>query len=71
MDGVLSDDDIQQRAAQIAPVDCLVRQGGVLAMKPLIVHASSKSQSPAPRRVIHIEYSASGRLEAGLELAVA
>jgi ectoine hydroxylase-related dioxygenase (phytanoyl-CoA dioxygenase family) len=69
--GVLSDDDIQQQAAEIAPVDCFVPQGGVLAMRPLIVHASSKSQSSSPRRVVHIEYAASRTLEAGLELAIA
>jgi ectoine hydroxylase-related dioxygenase (phytanoyl-CoA dioxygenase family) len=69
--GVLSDDEIQMRAAQITPVDCLIRKGGVLVMRPLILHASSKSQSEAPRRVVHIEYAASSTLDAGLELAVA
>jgi ectoine hydroxylase-related dioxygenase (phytanoyl-CoA dioxygenase family) len=51
--GVLSDDAIHQLAAQIAPVDCLVPQGGVLAMRPLLVHSSSKSQLETPRRVLH------------------
>jgi hypothetical protein len=40
-------------------------------MKPLLVHASSKSVSSAPRRVVHIEYASSLRQEAGLELAIA
>ncbi len=26
-------------------------------MRPLIIHASSKSQSDKPRRVLHIEYA--------------
>jgi ectoine hydroxylase-related dioxygenase (phytanoyl-CoA dioxygenase family) len=69
--GVLSDDAIQELAAQIAPVDCLVPQGGVLVMKPLLVHASSKSQTKMPRRVLHIEYSQTTSVGAGLELAVA
>ena len=32
--GILSDDDIQRLAVQIAPVDCLASQGAVLAMRP-------------------------------------
>jgi hypothetical protein len=43
VNGVFSDDGIQQLAAQLAPVDCLVAQGGVLAMRPLILHASIAS----------------------------
>jgi ectoine hydroxylase-related dioxygenase (phytanoyl-CoA dioxygenase family) len=39
-------------------VNCLVPAGGVLLMKPLLLHASSPSQSPKHRRVIHIEYAA-------------
>jgi ectoine hydroxylase-related dioxygenase (phytanoyl-CoA dioxygenase family) len=69
--GVLSDDDIEGLAAKTAPIDCLVPQGGVLAMRPLLIHASSKSQSEAPRRVLHIEYAASNMVDAQLELAVA
>jgi len=68
--GVLTDDDIEQLAAKIAPIDCLVPQGGVLAMRPLIVHASSKSQSQVPRRVVHIEYAACSNFAAGLDLAI-
>jgi hypothetical protein len=43
----------------------------VLAMRPLLIHASSKSQSDVLRRVLHIEYSASMAVGKGLELAVA
>ena len=69
--GVLGDDAMHDLAAQITPMDCLVGCGGVLAMRPLLVHASSKSQDPAPRRVLHIEYAASTVLAEGLSLAVA
>jgi|SRR5580658_675974 hypothetical protein len=69
--GVLSDDALQELAAQIDPVDCLVPQGGVLVMRPLLVHASSKSQLEAPRRVLHIEYAASMMIDTNLELNVA
>jgi len=41
--GVLSDDEIRALAAKVPSVDCLVPKGGVLAMRPLTVHASSKA----------------------------
>jgi Phytanoyl-CoA dioxygenase (PhyH) len=69
--GVLENEPIQRLAAEIEPVDCIVPLGGVIAMKPLIVHASSKSQSPQPRRVLHIEYAPSLDLQDGLKLALA
>jgi ectoine hydroxylase-related dioxygenase (phytanoyl-CoA dioxygenase family) len=68
--GVLTDDEIEEFAAKIAPVECLVPQGGILAMRPLLIHASSKSQSETPRRVLHIEYAASRMVDTCLELAV-
>jgi hypothetical protein len=40
-------------------------------MRPLIVHASSKSLHDAPRRVLHIEYAASLKIDHGLDLAAA
>jgi hypothetical protein len=52
--GVLTDDAIERLASQIAAVDCLIAAGGVVAMRPLIVHASSKSLIEAPRRVLHM-----------------
>jgi len=70
-DGVLNDDAIEQLTSTIEPVTCLVGRGGVLMMRPLIVHASSKVTTAAPRRVLHIEYSASSTLDSGLDLAVA
>jgi ectoine hydroxylase-related dioxygenase (phytanoyl-CoA dioxygenase family) len=69
--GVLSDDSLHELSTQIAAVDCLVPKGGILAMRPLVVHASSKSQSNAPRRVLHIEYAAASAIADGLELAIA
>jgi ectoine hydroxylase-related dioxygenase (phytanoyl-CoA dioxygenase family) len=69
--GVLSDDSLHALSTQIEAADCLVPRGGILAMRPLVVHASSKSQSNAPRRVLHIEYAASSAIGDGLELAIA
>jgi ectoine hydroxylase-related dioxygenase (phytanoyl-CoA dioxygenase family) len=55
----------------IAPVECVVPRGGVVAMRPLLLHASSKSRIDAPRRVLHIEYSDTLTFAGGLELATA
>jgi len=38
-------------------VICNVPGGGVMLMRPLLLHASSKSASQTRRRVIHIEFS--------------
>jgi ectoine hydroxylase-related dioxygenase (phytanoyl-CoA dioxygenase family) len=67
---VLSDGAIHQLAARVPAITCPVSRGGVLAMRPLLVHASSKSQTEMPRRVLHVEYAASVNIADGLELAV-
>ena len=69
--GVLSDDRVHEVATRIAPIDCVVPRGGVVAMRPLLIHASSKSQTEMPRRVLHIEYAASDSIANPLELAIA
>ena len=68
--GVLEDEEIARCASQVAPVVCTVAEGGVLAMRPLLLHASSKSLDPTPRRVLHIEYAAARDSGDGLQLAV-
>ena len=69
--GRLSEERIRQLARDITPVECIVNAGGVVAMRPLVVHASSKSRSPLPRRVLHIEYAKGLNLGSGIQLAVA
>ena len=69
--GVYSDDQIEQLARSTAPVDCVAPSGGVVAMRPLTIHASSKSTDGQPRRVLHIEYTATMNFGSGIELAVA
>ena len=69
--GVLTDADIASLVAKESAVDCLVSIGGVIRMRPLIVHASSKATNGRPRRVLHIEYASSLQLAEGLELAIA
>lgn len=39
-------------------ITCAVRKGGVLLMRRLLLHASSASAAPKPRRVIHLEFAA-------------
>jgi ectoine hydroxylase-related dioxygenase (phytanoyl-CoA dioxygenase family) len=68
--GVLNDDYMHVLSTSINPVECLVPQGGILAMRPLLIHSSSKSQIDADRRVLHIEYASSSSIAAPLELAV-
>jgi ectoine hydroxylase-related dioxygenase (phytanoyl-CoA dioxygenase family) len=69
--GVLSDDSVHEIAAHAAPVDCVVPKGGVLVMRPLLIHASSKSHLEKARRVLHIEYAASDFIAKPLQLAIA
>jgi Phytanoyl-CoA dioxygenase (PhyH) len=69
--GRLSEERIRQLASDLEPVECIVPAGGVVVMRPLAVHASSRSRSEAPRRVLHIEYACALDLGAGIEPAVA
>ena len=69
--GVLTDEEVFRRARERSAVDCVVRRGGVLRMRPLLIHGSSKSARPEPRRVLHLEYAASLEVGNGLRLRVA
>lgn len=69
--GVLSGDQVAQLAKERSPCECVVAKGAVLAMRPLIVHASSKAVSQEPRRLLHIEYAANETFGSGLTLAKA
>lgn len=69
--GVLTESDIARLTTEVLAADCTVSTGGVVVMRPLIVHASSKAESDLPRRVLHIEYARSLDLGDGLKLHVA
>ncbi len=69
--GVLTDDQIHALAVQTPSVSCIVPRCGVLAMRPLVIHASSKSTSKIPRRVLHIEYASSPFVDDDMEVAIA
>jgi ectoine hydroxylase-related dioxygenase (phytanoyl-CoA dioxygenase family) len=68
--GVLEDEQVHQQVIHMTAVECLVPSGGILAMRPLLIHSSSKSRSEADRRVLHIEYAASPSIAAPLDLAI-
>jgi len=68
--GVLTTDEILTLAREGTTVDCLAKRGGVVAMRPLLIHASSKAESESPRRVLHIEYASSLDLAPGIRLAM-
>ena len=68
--GILSEAEIERHATYDDPVDCLAARGGVVAMRPLVIHASSRSRSQAPMRVLHIEYAANSDVAAPLHLAI-
>jgi ectoine hydroxylase-related dioxygenase (phytanoyl-CoA dioxygenase family) len=68
--GVLSDQTVMELVSANDGVECCVPQGGVIAMRPLIIHASSKVRNAKSRRVLHIEYADSLELADGIRLAV-
>jgi ectoine hydroxylase-related dioxygenase (phytanoyl-CoA dioxygenase family) len=59
-------DQLEKAKAQFSEVICEVAAGSVLALRPLLLHASSPSETPGHRRVVHIEYAAKD-LPNGLE----
>lgn len=56
--GKLSQDQIEHLRGQVTEVACTARRGGLLAFRPLLLHASSASSSPRRRRVAHFEFAA-------------
>ncbi len=69
--GVLTDDEVHSLVSNHAATDALAPRGGVIAMRPLVIHSSRKTTSSEPRRVLHIEYSDSLELAPGVRLAIA
>jgi ectoine hydroxylase-related dioxygenase (phytanoyl-CoA dioxygenase family) len=71
LSGVLSDAQVHETSLRVQPVSCTVAAGGVVVMRPLIVHASSKLTDYASRRVLHLEYAPTLDVEPGLRLRAA
>ncbi len=68
--GVLTDEEISAAVKERGFVECEIPKGGALAMRPLLIHSSSKARTKDARRVLHIEYADSLRFGPGIELAV-
>lgn len=68
--GILEADDIAYWRGSHVQTVCPAGRGDIIAMRPLILHSSSVSESPVHRRVLHIEY-AGAVLPASLEWAEA
>jgi ectoine hydroxylase-related dioxygenase (phytanoyl-CoA dioxygenase family) len=64
--GKLADVEIDRWKQLSSGISCNLEPGGILLMRPLLVHASSMATIPSHRRVIHLEY-ASCELPLGLE----
>lgn len=56
--GRLAAADAVAAASAACPRLCAVQAGDAMLMRPLILHASRKSVSARPRRVVHLEFAA-------------
>ncbi len=56
--GRLSEAEIEHWKNSNPEMVCNMNPGGVVAMRPLLLHASSEASTPLHRRVIHLEFSA-------------
>jgi Phytanoyl-CoA dioxygenase (PhyH) len=66
--GLLDENEIQCYVSKAKPFVCGACRGTVLAMRPLLLHASSPATTPTHRRVLHLEFAADP-LPGGLEWA--
>ena len=55
--GRLSSTEIQELRQTQSEEVCVVPAGGVLLMRPLLLHASSPSKTLRRRRVLHLEFA--------------
>jgi len=64
--GILSSAEILRATEHVPATTCVVDRGGIMAMRPLLLHSSIKASGTQPRRVLHIEYA--NRLDFGNNL---
>ena len=69
--GVLTPREISNIVSGQSFVSCHVGRGGILAMRPLLLHSSSKAVVERRRRVLHIEYADCFDFGNGAHLCVA
>lgn len=56
-EGILDEAAVARVVAAARAVTVPAEEGEVLALAPLLLHSSGRSEDPAHRRVLHIEYS--------------
>lgn len=66
--GVLDDSELVRLTQERPAAGCFVPEGGVLAMKPLLVHAAGEPLSPASSPMLLIDYATPVLLAEGLFL---
>jgi len=54
--GILHEEKINKLVTKVDAINCCVKAGDLVLMSPLTLHASSKSNKPSHRGVVHIEY---------------
>jgi len=54
--GRLSSEAVRAATAASGKVPCLVERGGVVVLRPLLIHSSAKGRSAGSRRVLHFLY---------------
>jgi ectoine hydroxylase-related dioxygenase (phytanoyl-CoA dioxygenase family) len=64
--GRLNQNHVDEHINESATVTCEAQPGSALVMRPLLLHASSRSQIPGHRRVLHFDF-ATGNLDGNLE----
>jgi ectoine hydroxylase-related dioxygenase (phytanoyl-CoA dioxygenase family) len=57
--GFLSEDAVEDQLQTQPQVLCTMPVGGVLLMRPLLLHASARAHNQAHRRIVHLEWAAS------------
>ena len=67
---LLTQEQIEAIVAERPQVACVSKAGGVVMMRPMILHASSPAAAPSHRRVLHLEFGPK-TLHHGMEWAFA
>lgn len=67
--GIIDIRSLDVEACDASAVRCDVDAGAAVVMRPLTLHASKKSTSPAHRRVLHLEFAA-GPLPSPMQWAI-
>jgi hypothetical protein len=56
--GRLAPDEVREWVERVPAVTCCCKQGDILVMRPLLLHASGSGTLPKHRRILHLEFSA-------------